>query len=77
VDLASIGRYQRRFRVLRRNTKLDYEVARQILRFDFTALFAPQPEERAFVIAHNDPGVRATDEVPPISGLNPDLAWAR
>jgi hypothetical protein len=32
-------------------------------------------EEGGFVVAHNDPGIRAANEVTPISGFDPDPAW--
>ena len=42
--------------------ELDEKVVRQIFRFGFTALFPPQPQQRSFIFAHNDAGVRAADE---------------
>ena len=42
--------------------ELDDEVAGQVLRLDLAAFLAPQPQQSRFVIAHNDPGVRAADE---------------
>src|SRR5262249_47597316 len=44
---------------------------------DVAALLPPQPEEGGFITAHNDAGVRATDEVPPIRGPDPDPAQGR
>ena len=48
--------------------KLDDEVAREVLRLDLAALLPPQPDEGGFIIAHDDPGVRAADECPAIFG---------
>ena len=36
-----------------------------LLRLYFTAFFPPEPDEGGFIIAHDDPGVRAADEVAP------------
>jgi hypothetical protein len=38
---------------------LDNQLAREVRRLDFTALFAPKAEESGFVAPHNDPGVGA------------------
>ena len=43
-------------------SELDEEVARQVLWFDLAALFPPKAQESALVLAHDDPGVRSTDE---------------
>ena len=43
--------------------ELDDEVVGQVFRLDFAALLPPQAEQRGFVIAHDDPGIRAADEV--------------
>jgi hypothetical protein len=45
------------------SAKLDDEIAGEVLGRDFAALFPPQPQEGGFIIAHNDPGIRAADEV--------------
>ena len=45
------------------DAKLDDEIAGQVLRLDLAALFPPQPHQSRLVIAHDDPGVRAADEV--------------
>jgi hypothetical protein len=42
--------------------KLDNKVAGQILRVDLTAFFSPEAMECGFVLAHNDPGIRATNK---------------
>ena len=44
------------------DAELDDEIVAQILRLDLAALFLPQPDQRGFVGAHDDPGVRAADE---------------
>ena len=40
--------------VLRRNTKLNDQIAGQVLRLDLATLFAPEPEEGGFIVAHDD-----------------------
>ena len=76
-DLTGIALVPTPVQFFGRNPKLDNEIAGQILRFDLTTLLPPQPEEGGFIIAHNDAGVRATDEVPPIRGLVPDPTLRR
>ena len=49
--------------VLGRQAELDDEVAREVLRLDLAALLAPEPEEGGLVVAHDDPGIGAADEV--------------
>ena len=48
--------------VLGHGAELDDQVVREVLGFDLAALFPPQPEQGGFVVAHDDPGVRAADE---------------
>ena len=43
--------------------ELDDEIAGEVLRLDLAALLAPEAEQGGFIIAHDDPGVRAADEV--------------
>jgi len=43
--------------------QLDHEVAGQVRRLGFAALFLPAPDQGGLVSAHNDARVRATDEV--------------
>ncbi len=43
--------------------ELDDEVAGEVLRFDLAALFPPQAQQGGLVVAHDDPGVRAADEI--------------
>jgi len=42
--------------------KLHDKVAGQVLRLDLAPFLAPEADKGPFVIAHNDPGVRAADE---------------
>ncbi len=35
----------------------------------FAAFFPPQPQQGAFVLAHDDPGIGAADEVSPIQAI--------
>ena len=55
--------YQCRLRGSVTTPELDDEVAGEVLRLDLAALFPPEAEQGAFVVAHDDPGVRAADEV--------------
>ena len=48
--------------VLGDRAELDDQVAGQVFRLDLAALLPPQPEQGGFVVAHDDPGVRAADE---------------
>ena len=61
-DLPGIGLVPAPVEVLGDDAELDDEVAGQVLRLDFAALFPPQPQQGGLVIAHDDPGVRAADE---------------
>ena len=49
-----------------RQPELDDEVAGEVFRLDFAPLLAPQADQGGFIVAHDDPGVRAADEAPPI-----------
>ena len=40
----------------------------QVLRLDLAALFPPEPNQRLLIITHDDPGVRAADEMATIAG---------
>jgi hypothetical protein len=42
--------------------ELHDEVSGQVLRLCLAPFFAPQPNKGGLVAAHDDPGVRATDE---------------
>jgi hypothetical protein len=53
--------------VLGHQAELDDEVGREVLRPDLAPLFLPQAEQGLFVLAHDDAGVRAADEVPAVS----------
>ena len=53
--------------------KLDDEVAGQILGFGFAALFPPQADQGGFVVAHNDAGVRAANEMSAMAAPRPAL----
>ena len=64
-DLAGIGLIPAPIEVFGDGPELDDEVAGQVFRLDLAALFLPQPDEGVFVIAHDDPGIGAADEVAP------------
>jgi hypothetical protein len=61
--LTGIGLVPAPIEVLRRHAKLDDEVTGEVLGLDLAPLFLPEPEKGSFVIAHDDPGVRAADEI--------------
>ena len=61
-DLTGIGLVPAPIQLLGNGPKLDDEVAGEILWLGLTALFTPLPQQGAFVVAHNDPGVRSTNE---------------
>jgi len=60
--LPGIGLIPVPIEVLRHRPELDKEVARQVLRLDLAALFAPEPDEGPLIVTHDDPGIRAADE---------------
>jgi len=49
--------------------ELDQKAAREVLRLNLAPLLAPQAKKSALVLAHDDPGVRAADELPPIAAV--------
>src|ERR1700751_1710862 len=66
--LAGIGLVPAPVQVLGRYSELDDEIPRKVLRLNFAALFPPEPEEGAFIVAHNDPCIGAADKIAPIRG---------
>ncbi len=56
-------------KVLGRHPELNDEVAGEVLGLGFAALLLPKAEQRIFIIAHDDAGVRTADKVPAISGI--------
>ena len=60
-------------KVLGRFAKLDDQVAGEVLRVGHAALLAPQPLQCRFVSSHDDPGVRTTDEMPPVQWVDRDF----
>src|SRR5260221_2169035 len=42
--------------------ELDDEIAGEVLGLDFAALLPPEAEQRIFIIAHDDAGIRPADE---------------
>ncbi len=48
--------------------ELDDEVAGQVLRLGLAPFLAPEADQGGFVVAHDDPGVRAANELPAIQG---------
>ena len=62
-NLPGIGLVPASIEVLGHRRELDKEIAGQVLWLGFAALFAPEPDQRLLVIAHDDPGVRAAHKV--------------
>ena len=62
-DLTGIGLIPAPIKVLRHHSELDDEIAGQVFRLDFPALFTPELQQRSLIIAHDNPGIRAADEV--------------
>ena len=48
-------------------SELHDEVAGKVLRANFSPLLSPEPNEGGLVVAHDDAGIRAADESPPIA----------
>jgi hypothetical protein len=71
-DLSRIGLVPAPVKVLGHNAKLNYEIAGQVFRLNLSTLPVPQTEEGGFIIAHDDPGIRAADEVAAV--LPPDAS---
>jgi hypothetical protein len=62
-DLPGIGLVPAAVQLLGGQAELNGEVARKVLWRDLSSFLAPKPQQSRFVTAHNDPGIRATDEV--------------
>jgi hypothetical protein len=63
--------------VLSRDTKLDDEIARQVVGLDLATFLLPEPKEGSLIIAHDDPGVRTTDKIAAIGRSAPSVQRAR
>ena len=61
--LDRIGLKPAPIKLLGHHPELDDEIAGQVLRLDLAALFPPEPKQRLFIVAHDDPGIRAADKV--------------
>jgi hypothetical protein len=48
--------------------ELDDQYARQIESGRLTSLFLPKAQKRLLVLAHDHPGIRATDELTAVAG---------
>ena len=62
-DLTGISLVPSAIQVLGRKAELNDEITGVVLGLDFAALFPPEPEKGGLIIAHNDPGIRAADEI--------------
>jgi hypothetical protein len=59
---ASIAFVPAPIQVLRDDPKLDEQISGQVLRLKLAALFAPKPNERGLIIAHDNAGVRTANK---------------
>jgi len=76
-DLTSIGLVPTPVKRLGSNPELDDEIAGQVLRRNLAAFLPPQPNQGSFVIAHDDPGVRTADKIPPGSSQSTVPGYSR
>ena len=74
-DLAGVALVPVPVEVLGHGAELDDQVAGEVFRLDLAALLPPQPDQGGFVIAHDDPGIRAADKGTTIN--NPQHAYLR
>jgi len=72
-DLTGIGLVPAPVKLFGGDPKLDEEVAGEVLRLDLAAFFSPKADQSGFIVAHDNSGVRATDEVAAVSRI-PTLA---
>src|SRR6516164_5940748 len=61
--LPGIGLVQPSVQIFGGNAKLDNEIVRKVFWLCFTTFFAPQPEQGGLIVPHDDPSVRAADEI--------------
>jgi hypothetical protein len=65
-DLTGIALVPASVQILGCNTKLNDEIAGQILRIDLAALLPPETEQGGFIVAQDGPRIRSTDEITPL-----------
>ena len=70
-DLAGIALEPAPVEGLRRDPELDDEIAGEVLRLSLAAFLAPQAEQGGFIVAHNDPGIGAADEISAFGRFGP------
>ena len=71
--LARVALVPKPVEVLGNQPELDDQIAGEVLRLGFAAFLAPKAEEGFFIVAHDDAGVGAADEVPPLGRIEPGL----
>src|SRR5262249_15641277 len=71
--LTGIGLIPAPVQLFGRITKLDDEIARQILGLDLSALLPPEPEDGGFIVAYDDRGIGAADEIAAMAKSGPEL----
>ena len=62
-DLAGIRLVPAPIEVFRDKPELNDEIIGEILRLDLATFLSPQPQKGCLVIAHDDAGIRAANEV--------------
>src|SRR5262249_4112397 len=70
-NLTGIGLIPPPVQLLGCKPELNDQIARKILRLDLAAFFAPQPDEGVLVVTHDDPSVRAANEIAAIGAISP------
>jgi hypothetical protein len=63
VALTCVGLIPAAVELFRNGPELNNKVARKAYWLSFAAFFSPKPQQGRLVFAHNDPGVRAADEI--------------
>jgi hypothetical protein len=67
-DLTGIGLVPAPVEILGDAAKLNDQITGEVFRLDLATLFPPKPDQRLLIITHDDPGVRAADEMATIAG---------
>jgi hypothetical protein len=68
-DLAGVELIPAPIKRLSGRPKLNNEVSREVLRLGLATFLAPEAHQGGLVVAHDDPGVGATDEISTIHSL--------
>jgi hypothetical protein len=56
--------------------ELDDEVVREVFGLNFAPLFVPEPDQSVFILTHDNPGIRASNErLASVTGVSPHLRF--